>query len=82
MLDFLYRAIDHAGPVVTIICATLLVVVGVLIVLYPVILAWIVGVVLVLAGLAVLGMMLGSLLRTSQQTSRPPDDQMTQHHNP
>jgi hypothetical protein len=82
MLDVLSRILERAGPIKTTVGATVAVVLGVLIVLYPVILAWIVGVTLVLAGLGVFGLMLGLLLRSAQPPPGPTDNHLTQHDHP
>jgi hypothetical protein len=58
--------IERVGPVLAIVAAALLVILGILIIIYPAILAWVVGIGLILAGVAVLASVLtgtGRILR-------------------
>lgn len=56
--------IERAGPVLAIVAAALLVILGIIIIIYPAILAWVVGIGLILAGVAVLASVLTGMGRT------------------
>jgi hypothetical protein len=52
VLDFIERT--RASPVVATVAAALLIIIGILVIIYPALLAWIAGIGLVLAGIAIL----------------------------
>jgi ABC-type multidrug transport system permease subunit len=86
MLDLLYDLINRAGTTWTIVGAALAIVIGVVIVLFPPVLAWIVGVLRVLAGITLFGVMLGLVAKRMSETPpaqtspSPTDTSLAEHH--
>jgi hypothetical protein len=61
----LFGIAQRIGPVLGAVSATLLIIVGILIIIFPVLLRWIVGIGLVLAGVALLTSLLVLVAKTN-----------------